>query len=551
MFELINVKQYYKKKCFLNINNLTLPDKGIVVIKGFNGSGKSTFLNLILGFLRYDGEIKYRGRDIKELGNSLFKDVCYIPQFSILFDSLSVADNLKANAYLKGEDANIGDNPKRIKAMSGGQAKGANLERMKGLSFSTYILDEPSTSLDKVRKAELIAYLREEANDKLIIIATHDEDLMDIAKTTIEIDKINEYENTNIAYKSIEVVEEKPLHQLGKLFKSSLGLILAKGIIMLSLFIASFVLLSAILTDIEELKANVIRNTTNYYEIYEGYDEKIDINSFKEGGTPYSLISLEVDLVLKGNDKQILLHKLYFTNNSEDIVASDYISYLLKANSFTIERDTPININPTKIDKTSYNEVLGLSGFEEYLDFQCSYLILPIGYIDSLSLATRRAKAAQPSSEALIEGFSYYNYSYAQALGSIGDTLLIEKVVLIPLIILLVLALVYIYLYENGSTKSFYVAKNKLRVFSASRKYINTYQMIGDLIAIIPSLILAIVAGLLYTPIMNNRNALLIYETLGGGIFSYDAIPFIVISLLGAIMIAATITIKGIGNKND
>ena len=109
MFKLVNVKQYYKKKhYYLNIDSLCLPNNGIVIVKGFNGSGKTTLLNLLVGLTGYDGDIYYRGNNIRDLGNNIFKDVCYVPQFSSLFDNLSLQENLEINAYLKSEMLEIG-----------------------------------------------------------------------------------------------------------------------------------------------------------------------------------------------------------------------------------------------------------------------------------------------------------------------------------------------------------------------------------------------------------------------------------------------------------
>ena len=47
MIEIIGVTKIYGRKTALNNINLTLPNKGLVLISGENGSGKTTLVNLI------------------------------------------------------------------------------------------------------------------------------------------------------------------------------------------------------------------------------------------------------------------------------------------------------------------------------------------------------------------------------------------------------------------------------------------------------------------------------------------------------------------------
>ena len=68
MIKLVNVNKLIVNKEILRNINLTLPDTGLVVIKGKNGSGKSSLLNIISGIDNPStGNIYYNNIDITKL----------------------------------------------------------------------------------------------------------------------------------------------------------------------------------------------------------------------------------------------------------------------------------------------------------------------------------------------------------------------------------------------------------------------------------------------------------------------------------------------------
>jgi branched-chain amino acid transport system ATP-binding protein len=69
----------------------------IVGLIGGNGAGKTTFINMVTGYLKPDtGTIHYSGRDITQLGprNITQLGICRSFQIPQLFDSLTVHENL-------------------------------------------------------------------------------------------------------------------------------------------------------------------------------------------------------------------------------------------------------------------------------------------------------------------------------------------------------------------------------------------------------------------------------------------------------------------------
>ena len=82
--EVKNLIKSFDKKVVLNDISFKVDDGKILSIVGFSGSGKSTVLKLISGLIEKDsGEIITTGGD-----------VAMVFQYSALFDSLNVFDNI-------------------------------------------------------------------------------------------------------------------------------------------------------------------------------------------------------------------------------------------------------------------------------------------------------------------------------------------------------------------------------------------------------------------------------------------------------------------------
>ncbi len=173
--------------------SLTIHGGTSVALKGPSGAGKTTTADLILGILEpISGQIRYRGEDIKQLGDTWYDHIGYIPQAIYLSD-----DTIRANvafgvpnpndeaiwraleeAQLKeyvaslpeGLDAKIGENGVRI---SGGQRQRIGIARALYRNPEILILDEATSALDnETEKAvmESIDYLK---GKKTLIIIAH------------------------------------------------------------------------------------------------------------------------------------------------------------------------------------------------------------------------------------------------------------------------------------------------------------------------------------------------------------------------------------------
>ena len=177
-------KAFDERKVFDDIS-FNVEDGETLAVVGFSGSGKSTILKLICGLLTPDnGEIKTTGGEI-----------AMVFQYSALFDSLNVADNIAfalherkdlRNKYSEKEIKNIvseklelvglkGIESKFPSELSGGMQKRVSFARAIVTEPKTILYDEPTAGLDPISSTlieDYIVRLKEETHASSIVV-TH------------------------------------------------------------------------------------------------------------------------------------------------------------------------------------------------------------------------------------------------------------------------------------------------------------------------------------------------------------------------------------------
>ncbi len=178
---------------FRNLN-VTIPAGQRVGLVGYSGSGKSTFVSLILRL--YDpqgGQIRVDGIDIRALTQeSLHSQLSLIPQDPNLFHR-SLLDNIrygrleaseaevidaarKAHAHefiaqIKGQYASlVGE---RGVKLSGGQRQRVAIARVVLKNAPILILDEATSSLDSITEQAIQETLEEVMKGKTVIVVAH------------------------------------------------------------------------------------------------------------------------------------------------------------------------------------------------------------------------------------------------------------------------------------------------------------------------------------------------------------------------------------------
>ena len=193
-----NVSILYPEKKVSTLNNITIkiPAKKLVAFVGKTGSGKTTLVNYIMGFLNsQEGEMFIDNKIVNKENLSQWQgNIGFVPQDIFLLDS-SIKENIafgvkkelideskinkilevaQLNEFVKnlecGLETNVGTNGVKL---SGGQKQRIALARALYSEPELLILDEATNALDGITEENIMNCIFNFSGSKTVIIVAH------------------------------------------------------------------------------------------------------------------------------------------------------------------------------------------------------------------------------------------------------------------------------------------------------------------------------------------------------------------------------------------
>ena len=210
MLQLKHIRKEYKTgdlvQKALDDVSLNLRDNEFVAILGPSGSGKTTLLNIVGGLDRYDsGDLvingvstkKYTDRDWDSYRNHtigfVFQSYNLIPHQTVLANvelALTISGISKAERRRRAakalEDVGLGNQlHKHPSEMSGGQMQRVAIARALVNNPDILLADEPTGALDSDTSIQVMELLKTVAQDRLVVMVTHNPELAEQYATRI------------------------------------------------------------------------------------------------------------------------------------------------------------------------------------------------------------------------------------------------------------------------------------------------------------------------------------------------------------------------------
>lgn len=211
MFELQDATMIYdmdkeEKVYAMKGINVTFPDKGLVGIIGPSGSGKSTLMYTMSTLKKLtSGDVRYNGKSLQTISDSEKQSLRrtefgFVFQRHYLINYMTTLDNATLAATIPVKEAKkkakqllleIGlkknELNKRPTKLSGGQRQRVAIARAMMNDPKVLFADEPTASLDHENAYLVMNRLKEYAQDRLVLVITHDTSIIQDADMIVKI----------------------------------------------------------------------------------------------------------------------------------------------------------------------------------------------------------------------------------------------------------------------------------------------------------------------------------------------------------------------------
>ena len=190
MIDIENITKKFNDNTAVHNLSLKIKEGEIYGLLGSNGAGKSTTINILLGFLKPDsGKAIINNIDIASNFIKARECIGYISENVSLYPHLSGLENLDYFCKLNGKNLPASELRKllekcglqnevhhnRMKTYSKGMRQKVGIAIALAKKAKVYLLDEPASGLDPLASNELSTLLKNLSNEGAsILMASHD-----------------------------------------------------------------------------------------------------------------------------------------------------------------------------------------------------------------------------------------------------------------------------------------------------------------------------------------------------------------------------------------
>jgi len=186
MIDCINLTHYYGKRCIYENLSFSVPRGRILGLLGKNGTGKTTTINILSGFLKpRSGECRIFGQNIIGMNPELRRDIGLLIEGHVQYSFMTIRqiERFYARFYPKWDKnvyydlmsmLKVAPN-QRISRMSCGQRSQVALGLLMAQNPQVLILDDFSLGLDPGYRRLFIDYLRDfvKSSERTVFLTSH------------------------------------------------------------------------------------------------------------------------------------------------------------------------------------------------------------------------------------------------------------------------------------------------------------------------------------------------------------------------------------------
>ena len=390
MIKLENITKIYEtngiSQAALESVDLVLPDKGLIVIYGASGCGKTTLLN-ILGGLDHQtsGKLIVNNKDTTSFSNADWdsyrnQEVGFIFQQYYLLPHLNVFDNIAVTLQMAGKTKQMSDNinaaldevgilslAKRFpKTMSGGQQQRVAIARALVADPSVVLADEPTGALDEKNAIIVMKTLKKVSENHLVVMVTHNEKLANqYADRLIEISYGKITRDTLVDNEVVSTKEGKNLKKvhlpLRTSLKWSIRNVVKKKSRTIPIMIASAIGLAAV---------GIVLSMTAGLSGYTKKAQQASLGDYPVYITSYPKNSSEGhkdDLIEFPEEKEVIIEKNdYYQAEHYNSMQQHFVDYMneMPSSYYTLkDSNSAISFHILTINKNNYQKISSTNYF--------------------------------------------------------------------------------------------------------------------------------------------------------------------------------------------